>query len=500
MTPQSSQNGFLRRAKKVLRILALSIAVFLVTVIGVRLYNVRQSPPLAPWHTYVPDEFDAQALDHSTWDDYLRRENEIFAQVTRNVTDKLTPDEQVDSNRYFSGAPVNPGHFQRDWNRSYILEPEGEPVGVAVMLHGLTDSPYSLRHIASRYREEGFVVVSIRLPGHGTVPGGLTRATWQDWVAATRLAVREARRRVPAPRPLHLVGFSNGGALAVMHAMNALDDPKIGVPDRLILISPMIGITQFARFAGLAGLPAMLPSFAKAAWLSVVPEFNPFKYNSFPVHAARESFALSQELQRQIARRQREGGLDRLPPILTFHSVLDFTVSTRAVINALYGRLPANGSELVLFDLNRATKLGPLLRRSVEWSMSGTMPGQRRNYRLTIVTNASPLSNDMVARVTEAGSTTITERPLGMAYPRDIYSLSHVALPFPVNDDLYGMHPDNIDEYGISLGAISIRGEVGALIGGMDSFARLTSNPFYPYLIQRIDGVISRHGQPQDPP
>jgi len=33
-------------------------------------------------------------------------------------------------------------------------------------------------------------------------------------------------------------------------------------------------------------------------------------------------------------------------------------------------------------------------------------------------------------------------------------------------------------EYGISLGAISIRGEVGALVSGMDSLARLTSNPW----------------------
>jgi hypothetical protein len=36
----------------------------------------------------------------------------------------------------------------------------------------------------------------------------------------------------------------------------------------------MIGITRFARFAGLAALPAILPAFAKAAWLSVLPEFN----------------------------------------------------------------------------------------------------------------------------------------------------------------------------------------------------------------------------------
>ena len=77
--------------------------------------------------------------------------------------------------------------------------------------------------------------------------------------ARQRRAVREARRRVPAPAPLHLVGFSNGGALAVKYSLDAIEDPQLPRADRLVLLTPMIGITRFARFAGLAGLPALLP-------------------------------------------------------------------------------------------------------------------------------------------------------------------------------------------------------------------------------------------------
>lgn len=91
------------------------------------------------------------------------------------------------------------------------MEPVGQPVGVVVLLHGLTDSPYSLRHVANRYREQGFVAIGMRMPAHGTVPAALTDVRGEDLMAATRLAVREARRRVPSPAPLHLVGFSNGG-------------------------------------------------------------------------------------------------------------------------------------------------------------------------------------------------------------------------------------------------------------------------------------------------
>jgi alpha-beta hydrolase superfamily lysophospholipase len=80
-------------------------------------------------------------------------------------------------------------------------------------------------------------------------------------------------------------------------------------PDRLVLITPMVGITPLARIAGFAALPALLPPFAKATWLSVMPEFNPFKYNSFPVNGARQSVRVADALQEQIARYSREGKL-----------------------------------------------------------------------------------------------------------------------------------------------------------------------------------------------
>ena len=269
------------------------------------------------------------------------------------------------------------------------------------------------------------------MPAHGTVPAALTDVEWEDWMAATRLAVREARRRTGPSAPLHLVGFSNGGALALMYALDSISDEKLSRPDRLVLISPMVGITRFARFAGLAGLPAILPAFAKAAWLGIVPEFNPFKYNSFPVNGARQSYRLTQALQERIARYAREGKLGQLPPILTFQSLIDFTVSTRAIVSALYAHLPENGHELVLFDVNRTAKFGPLLRSSADTALARIVPSGPRRYRLTIITNADDKSDDVIERVTEAGSDVEKSRSLGLSYPRGFYSLSHVALPFP---------------------------------------------------------------------
>ncbi len=478
------------RTLKILKRAALLLAVILVTLLAIRVYDTQRGRPLGPWHTYVPHELSIKELDHSDWAEYLKAENAILDSVRMEVTEKLAPEDRIAANRYFEESPIYPGHFTQDWNRSYVLEPDGPPLGAVVFLHGLTDSPYSLRHVARRYRELGYLSIAIRLPGHGSVPGGLTDVEWEDWLAATRLAVREARRRVGPSVPLHLVGFSNGGALALMHALDAIDNKELARPDRLVLISPMIGITSFARFAGLAGWPAIFPAFAKAAWLSVLPEFNPFKYNSFPVNAARQSYLLTDALRRKIVRYAREGRLRDLPPIITFQSVMDSTVSTRAILSALFVHLPANGSELVLFDLNRNTKFGPLVRSHLDTVLARLLPEAPRNFRMAIITNAGPDTSEVVERSTEAGATMEQTRALGLTYPRDAYSLSHVALPFPASDSLYGSQPDPAENFGVNLGALAGRGERGTLIVSLDMLFRMSSNPFFPYMMGRIEEFI----------
>jgi alpha-beta hydrolase superfamily lysophospholipase len=470
---------------RILKRAAVLLAVIVMTLTAVRIYDTQRGPPLELWHTYAPPELDAEELDQADWSEYLDAEQAAFDHVRAEVTAKLEAEDRVPVNRYFEGSPVYPGRFAQDWNRSYVLEPEGAPIGAAVFLHGLTDAPYSQRHIAQRYHDLGYVAIAIRLPAHGTVPAALADIEWEDWLAATRLAVREARRRIGPSLPLHLVGFSNGGALAMKYALDAIEDRELSRPDRIVLISPMIGITAFARFAGFAGLPALLPAFAKAAWLANVPEFNPFKYNSFPVNGARQSWQLTQALQRQIVRQARAGQLVDLPPVLTFQSVIDFTVSTRAIIASLYVHLPA-GSELVLFDVNRDAKLGPLLRSASDAVLTRLLPAPPRRFRTTIVTNAADGSSEVLERVIEAGAETEQERPLGLSFPPGVFSLSHVALPFPPSDGLYGFDPDPADDFGIRLGAIAPRGEVGALIVSLDSLLRMSSNPFFPYLVRRI--------------
>ena len=475
------------------RALIVSAVLLLVFFTG-RIYQSEQGSPLHPWHSWVADEMSADEIDRASFADYQQREARIFHEMKTELSDALSDEDKNALNRFYPGSAVYPARFDTDWNRSFILMPKGDIRGAVVLLHGLTDSPYSVRYLAHDYQQRGFVAVVPRLPGHGTAPGSLTAVNWQSWMAATRLAVREATRLAGAQRPLHLVGYSNGGALAMKYALESLSDKTLRAPQQIVLLSPMTGVTGYARFAGVAGWPALFPAFARTAWLNVVPEYNPFKYNSFPVNAARQSWLLTQSLQGQIAQAARSGQISALAPVLTFQSVMDATVSTRAVVDALYRDLPRNGSSLVIFDINQAANMSALFRAPLPSAVSRLLPAAPRAYATTVITNRTPATYQTEARTINAGEVDERIEPLNLAWPQDMFSLSHIAVPFPLSDDLYGTQPGEKNRYGISLGTLSLRGETSSLTVGPETFMRATSNPFFSEMMARINAQIACSG------
>jgi alpha-beta hydrolase superfamily lysophospholipase len=466
------------------RIVAIA-ASLLALILALRILQSERQPDLKPWHTWAPHEADAGDIDGFDWATWTSREDALMKETRAHLAKSLEAADRVPADRYFEGSPLYTARFVHDWNRSYELLPAAEPVGAVVLLHGLSDSPYSLRHVAQAYVSHGYAAIGLRLPGHGTVPAGLTRVRWQEWRAATRLALREARRVAGPGKPLHVVGYSNGGALALQYTLDAISGAKLEVPARVVLISPMIGLTRFARYAGIAGWPALLPRFSKTAWLDIVPEFNPFKYNSFPVNAARQSYELTQRIDAALRGAVESGTISRMPPVLAFQSVVDATVAGDALIGTLFARVPQNGSELVLFDVNRATPFDLLLSPTSLGRLGQMLPAGAQHYRITVIGNA-PGESSVSENSRLPGSTSVVARRLELQYPVSFFSLSHVALPFPPSDSLYGTDPDD-EDYGVHLGSQAPRAERGTLINGADTLVRASCNPFFGYLQQRIE-------------
>jgi hypothetical protein len=61
-----------------------------------------------------------------------------------------------------------------------------------------------------------------------------------------------------------------------------------------------------------------------------------------------------------------------------------------------------------------------------------------------------------------------------------------------MDDSLYGLQPNLDDDYGVNLGAMALRGETGTLIVSLDSLIRMSANPFFPFMLARIEDGIGR--------
>jgi alpha-beta hydrolase superfamily lysophospholipase len=469
--------------KQALRTLFYGLIGGTIALVVVAVIYLDSRPDLKIWHTADLDEEFTAKSDITSFADYLALEKRLFKQLNEEVYDKLAPEDRRQINRYHRGSLADPTSWPKDWNRSYEVPANKPRIGV-LLLHGLSDSPYSLRHLGQRLRDEGAWVVGMRVPGHGTAPVGLVDTDWQDMAAAVKIAVRHLRERI-GDQPLFIVGYSNGGALAVHYALTALQDDTLAQAQGLVLLSPEIGITKLAALAVWQERLGHLLGMEKLAWNSIQPEYDPYKYNSFALNAGKQAYELTEEIQSKITRLGSAGKLQNMPPIIAFQSVVDATVTAPALVAGLFERLPKGQHELVLYDINRFTEIEPILTSNPTAWIDNMLRGQQHDYVITLITNKKEDSRLTVARQLKANEHTTIDCDLDLKWPRGFYSLSHVALPFPPDDPVYGgVEVPGYD--GIQLGQVALRGERGVLQISEADLMRLRWNPFYAYQEQRI--------------
>lgn len=456
------------------------------------LFYLKSLPEPEIWQRAKLDaEFRAaEAPNVKTLDDYRRIEARVFQQLREKVYDRIAPEERRILNRYSAGSIADPEAHPPNWNRTFEF-PVADPRGGVLLIHGLTDSPYSMRWLAQRLHSMGYWVVAIRLPGHGTAPSGLLDFTWQDLAAATRVGARYLRTRVAANRPIYLAGYSMGAALAVEYELARAQGEELPASAGLILLSPAIDVSPAAALAAWQGRLARIPGLESAAWTAIAPEYDPYKYNSFTVNAAVQVHALTQAIDARLDALAARGGTKGVPPILAFQSVVDDTVSAPAVVESLFRRLEPAGHELVAFDINRYAEAQPLLRPGIVDVRDRMLNAPPQPFDLTVVTNESASSAVVVALRRPALQTASYRERIALAWPRNVFSLSHVALPFAPDDPVYGATRPVKPEM-IFLGTVELRGERGLLALPVGDLVRLRYNPFNAYVSARVRAFLER--------
>jgi esterase/lipase len=255
-----------------------------------------------------------------TFANYVARQRKMIAQCHPGM-DASQMEKIVDGNAPFELQPVAgfpPGH--------------GKPFRRGVLLtHGLTDSPYFMRYLAAFFQENGFRVLAVLLPGHGTQPGDLLDVRWQEWAKAVAYGTDRLAEEVDE---VYLAGFSAGGTLSVCQSLH---DNRV---QGLFLFSPALKITPRAARANLHKLYSWLIPSAK--WVGIRPDKSLYKYESLPKNAAAQMYALTKKLNSLLQKHEVS------IPVFTAASQDDTTANTPATLEFMaHARHPS--SKLVLY-------------------------------------------------------------------------------------------------------------------------------------------------------
>jgi esterase/lipase len=251
--------------------------------------------------------------------DYVRRTQAMLRQVHAG---KIDLEKIVAGNSPFELHPA--GDFQKGRDKPYKR-------GV-LLTHGLTDSPYFMQHLAAFFQDNGFRVMAVLLPGHGTQPGDLLDVRWQEWAKAVAYGAECLAAEVDE---LYLAGFSAGAALSILHSLH--DQQVRG----LLLFSPALEIPARAKHAHWHRWYSWLMPLAK--WAHIRPDADIYKYESLTKNSVAQVHALCKTLGTQLQSH------DLAIPVFAAASADDVTVHTSATLRFM-ARVRHSSSRLVLYS------------------------------------------------------------------------------------------------------------------------------------------------------
>ena len=448
------------------------------------IFYMKSLPALNIWHTTIlQNEFHTDS-DVKDFNAYVALEKRLFDELDREIYDKFTSTNTRSINRYTKNSFSDPKRWDKAWNQSFELPVENPKMGI-LLLHGMSDSPYSLHTQAEYLHKQGIWVVAMRMPGHGTIPSGLREVKWQDMAAVVKMGMARLTQKV-GEKPIHIMGYSTGAPLALNYTLLAMEDSTLTMPSGLIFYSPAVAVTKVAPLAIWQSRAGHLLDLPKLEWNSISPEYDPFKYGSFAVNAGNQVYLVCREVQEQLDAYYNNTKVRKLlPPVISFASMVDSTVVVKATVDNLYKRFTEeNNHTLVLFDINHNFASHRLVKRGVDTGLKKLreVPANT-HYRFDLISDLNSTDGSLMQITKETEHT--RSKKLHLRWPPHLYSLSHLAMPISNNDPLYG-DKNAPKSPGLSLGHMALYGETSVLEMSGSSLLRQRWNPFHDYTKQRV--------------
>ncbi|UCE07833.1 MAG: alpha/beta fold hydrolase [bacterium] len=471
---------------KIIGFVLAGVTVLFFTILFYRGCSARKKPALQRWHDAPEWQDNLFQNEYANFTAYFAAEKKFLDDIYNDVQ-LITA---TSYNRYTLNNPSSPYVKGNNLNASFELLPEVKEIqGGILLVHGLKDSPYHLLAIGQIFADNGYYVLGLRLPGHGTVPGALLNVSWKDWYAATQFGARMVLKKIENVKgsKFYVGGFSTGAALTLRYVLDAVADKDLRVPDKLLLLSPAIGVNPFAEVTDWHKLISWIPFFEKFKWIDVKPEYDPFKYNSFPKNAADQVFDLTKanwKLIEKIAKDETKK--EKMPPIYAFQSRVDATVKTDKLLE-MFAKIAPEQSELLLFDVNRVFESAMKEKLTAQFPDSEQLKAIKA--KVMVVSNRAKSnqagfgSNVEIKTLSldkneEIQSVSELETLIDIEWPESVFALSHVCIPISPDDRYYGKES--------LLGSINAKGEHKVLLIG-DDLTRLRYNPFFNIIKNRLE-------------
>jgi len=347
-------------------------------------------------HRHYPSGYNLSVeVGRSNFADYVERSRDMLHRFHSKAA-PINLEQIVDGNAPFELKPTTcSGTSDKPYLRGVLL------------IHGLTDSPYFMRSLGAFFQENGFRVMAILLPGHGTQPGDLLDVSWRDWAGTVASGIEMLFREA---EEIYMAGFSTGGTLSVYQSL--LDKRVRG----LFLYSPAFRISSRAALARFHKIYSwMVPS---GKWLELKPDHDIYKYESFPKNAAAQMYTLTRKVNDLL----QQNNIDI--PVFAAASADDTTVSASATL------------EFISLTRNPASKM-VLYTTDIEQSSS-------------IIPEGRGVVDDLIG----AGKLELVN---SMFPEQRILGFSHTSIVLPPDDQHYGVlgdysncvhyFPDDIDKY-----------------------------------------------------
>ena len=293
-------------------------ALLLISIFGGSYWVFSYSPPARYLPTGFNDKFYAEGM---TFQDYINdtKERILAARKKAGVTEENPKFEDaiVWGRLPFEREPQELTQDQQGKKHKYLN-------GV-LLLHGLGESPYEMQNYADYFLNRGFVVRSILLPGHGTVPGDLANIHFSEWEKAVDFGIQSFEGQVDN---LLLCGFSTGAALSAIKSLEQSRDNTQRISG-IILSSGALAIKIPGAFLSpyAAQVSQHIP---RLQLLRKEKDRGLYNYESFHINGGAQIYGLVSKFEKLFKKHEIK------VPIFSVSSMQDTAVDVEKVRHLLY--------------------------------------------------------------------------------------------------------------------------------------------------------------------